>query len=96
MFQRSADIIGYRAEGTFNENHIRGIGKGIRAWYFGWQPARKGWTSDEEPADIRLLLHATDPDYLEPLLGRPASKGCVRVAAAMNRFLDHYGLLDAD
>ena len=97
VFRHSADIIDYRAEGTFNENHIRGLGlKGMRVWDFGWQSAQKGWTADADPAEIRLLLHATDPDYLEKRLGRPASKGCVRIPAAMNRFLDHYGVLDAE
>jgi hypothetical protein len=96
VFSHSTDIVDYRAEGTFNENHIRGLGvKGMRVWDFGWQAAQKGWTADQEPAEIRLLLHATDPDRLEQRLGRPASKGCVRIPAAMNRFLDHYGVLDA-
>ena len=50
----------------------------------------------EDQGEIRLLLHATDPAYLEQRLGHPASKGCVRILAAMNRFLDHYGILDSD
>ena len=50
----------------------------------------------EEQGEIRLLLHATDPAYLEQRLDRPASKGCVRVFAAVNRFLDRHGILDAD
>jgi hypothetical protein len=41
-------------------------------------------------------LHATDPDYLQRRLGQRASKGCVRISAEMNRFLDRYGVLDAD
>jgi hypothetical protein len=41
-------------------------------------------------------MHATDPDYLEQRLGRPASEGCVRIPATMNRFLDLHGVLDAD
>lgn len=41
-------------------------------------------------------MHATDPDYLEQRLGRPASQGCIRIPATLNRFLDHYGVLDAD
>ena len=65
-------------------------------WDFGWQSAIKGWTTDHEWGEIRLLLHATDPDHLEPRLGRPASQGCIRISAAMNRFLDRYGVLDAD
>lgn len=96
VFMHTAAIVDYRAEGTFNENHIRGLGlKGMRVWDFGWQTARKGWTTDDETGEIRLLLHATDPDYLEQRLGRPASKGCIRIPAAMNRFLDRYGVLDA-
>src|ERR1700733_15791999 len=36
-------ILDYRALGTFNENHIRGLGlKGIRVWDFGWQIAEQG------------------------------------------------------
>jgi len=96
VFLHSPAILDYRAEGTFNENNIRGFGlKGMRVWDFGWRQAEKGWRADRERGDIRLLLHATDPDYLEPRLGRPASQGCVRVSAKMNRFLDRFGVLDA-
>ena len=96
VFVHSTAIIDYRAEGTFNENGIRGLGtKGMRVWDFGWQRAAKGWPADEATGEIRLLLHATDPDQLEQRLGRPASKGCIRIPAAMNRFLDHHGVLDA-
>jgi lipoprotein-anchoring transpeptidase ErfK/SrfK len=96
VFLHADAILDWRAEGTFNAQHIRGLGlKGMRVWDFGWQRATKGWGSEEE-GDIRLLLHATDPDYLERRLGRPASKGCVRIPAAMNRFLDRHGILDAD
>ena len=85
VFLHTDAIIDYRAEGTFNENRIRGLGlKGMRVWDFGWQSAIKGWTTDHEWGEIRLLLHATDPDYLEPRLGRPASQGCIRISAAMN------------
>ena len=97
VFLHTDAILDWRAEGTFNENHIRGLGlRGMRVWDFGWVPARKGWRADGETGDIRLLLHATDPDVLEARLGQPASKGCVRVPAAMNRFLDRHGVLDAD
>jgi hypothetical protein len=67
----------------------------MRVWDFGWQRAAKGWETGEE-GDIRLLLHATDPDYLARRLGHAASKGCVRIPGAMNRFLDRHGILDAD
>jgi hypothetical protein len=45
---------------------------------------------------MRLQVHATDPVRLEPRLGRAASKGCIRITAALNRFLDRHGLLDAE
>jgi hypothetical protein len=50
----------------------------------------------QEEGEIRLLMHATDPAYLAQRLGHPASKGCVRIPDAMNRFLDRHGILDAD
>jgi lipoprotein-anchoring transpeptidase ErfK/SrfK len=97
VFLHTDAILDWRAEGTFNEQHIRGLGlKGMRVWDFGWQRATKGWGAAGEEGEIRLLLHATDPDYLERRLGRPASKGCVRIPAAMNKFLDRHGILDAD
>jgi lipoprotein-anchoring transpeptidase ErfK/SrfK len=95
VFAHTDAILDWRAEGTFNENHVRGLGlKGMRVWDFGWQTAAKGWTEDQ--GQIRLLMHATDPANLEHRIGRPASKGCVRIPAAMNRFLDRHGVLDAD
>ena len=97
VFLHTADILDFRAQGTFNENHIRGYGlKGMRIWDFGWQWATKGWRPDGERGQIRLQLHATDPQYLEQRLGRPASEGCVRVPATLNRFLDRHGVLDVD
>jgi hypothetical protein len=97
IFLHTDAILDWRAEGTFNAQHIRGLGlKGMRVWDFGWQRAERGWGAPGEHSEIRLLLHATDPDYLEQRLGRPASKGCVRIPAAMNRFLDRHGVLDAD
>jgi lipoprotein-anchoring transpeptidase ErfK/SrfK len=96
VFMHTDAILDWRAAGTYNEQHIRGLGiKGMRVWDFGWQRAAKGWGTGED-GEIRLLLHATDPDYLEQRLGRAASKGCVRIPDAMNRFLDRYGILDAD
>jgi lipoprotein-anchoring transpeptidase ErfK/SrfK len=96
VFLHTDLILDWRAEGTFNAQHIRGLGlKGMRVWDFGWQEAAKGWGTEEQ-GEIRLLMHATDPAYLEQRLGKPASKGCVRVPAVMNRFLDRRGILDAD
>jgi hypothetical protein len=68
----------------------------MRVWDFGWQWALKGWHDDGEGGDIRIQMHATDPDILERRLGHPASEGCVRLSAALNRFLDKHGVLDAD
>jgi hypothetical protein len=42
------------------------------------------------------LMHATDPDALEPRLGSAQSKGCVRIPGSLNRLLDHFGVLDAE
>jgi hypothetical protein len=96
VFPHSDAILDYRALGTYNENHIRGLGlKGSRVWDFGWQSAEEGWQPGVMGV-IRLLIHATDPDVLVPRLGRRDSKGCVRVPAAMNAFLDRHGVLDAD
>jgi hypothetical protein len=96
-FPHTDAILDWRAEGTLNENGIRGLGvRGMRVWDFGWQEATKGWREDGERGQIRLLVHATDPDVLEQRLGRPASQGCIRVPAAMNHFLDRHGVLDAD
>jgi hypothetical protein len=97
VFVHDGVILDYRAEGTFNEHHIRGLGlKGMRVWDFGWQWAQKGWMTSDAKGQIRLEMHATDPQYLEQRLGRPASEGCVRIPADMNRFLDRHGILDAD
>lgn len=85
----------FRAEGTKNELGIRGYGvRGMRVYDFGWVRARRGWAPGEQ--DIRLQVHATDPDRLEQRLGQQASKGCIRIPATANRFIDRYGLLDAD
>lgn len=97
VFFHTDAILGYRAEGTYNENGVRGLGlRGMRVWDFGWQNAVKGWRRDGERGDIRLLMHATDPALLEQRLGRPASQGCVRIPTALNRFLDINGVLDVD
>lgn len=45
---------------------------------------------------MRLQMHATDARFLEPRLGTRQSKGCIRIPATLNRFIDHYGILDAD
>lgn len=97
VFPNTTDRLGYRAEGTKNEHGIRGIGaKGMRVWDFGWHNAVKGWRQDGETGDIRLEMHATDPDFLERRLGHPASEGCVRIPASFNVFLDRHGLLDVE
>lgn len=97
VFVHDASILDYRALGTYNENHVRGLGvKGMRVWDFGWQMARKGWQGNGDSGEIRLLMHATDPTYLARRIGRPASEGCVRIPADMNRFLDRHGILDVD
>lgn len=86
----------FRAEGTRNQNGIRGYGaKGMRVFDFGWQTAPKGW-GDGRAIQMRLQVHATDPDLLEQRLGSVQSKGCIRIPATLNRLLDHFGVLDAE
>lgn len=92
IFENRINNFSYRALGTKNDKGWRGLGeKGSRVWDFGWQETtgRKG-----EKATIRLLMHATDPDFGEPRLGKVDSKGCIRISAKMNDFLDRYGILD--
>ena len=37
VFHNTDAILGFRAEGTLNENGIRGLGaRGMRVWDFGW------------------------------------------------------------
>jgi hypothetical protein len=62
---------------------------------FGWRTGEKGWGGGGE-GTLRLQMHATDPDLLEEKLGTPQSKGCIRIPAALNTFIDHYGILDGD
>jgi hypothetical protein len=85
VFPHTDAILDWRAEGTFNENHIRGLGlKGMRVWDFGWQVAAKGWL-DNQSGPMRLLMHATDPANLEHRIGRRASSGCVRIPRPARR-----------
>jgi hypothetical protein len=96
VFVHSLDNPDFRAEGTRNENGILGYGvRGTRVFDFGWIPAPRGW-GDRAPGLMRLQVHATDPDLLEPLLGRARSKGCIRIPASLDSFLDRRGVLDAD
>lgn len=95
-FQNLPENGSYRAEGTKNENGIRGYGKkGMRVWDFGWTPSESGYKKGLN-IDIRFQLHSTDPDYLESRLGKPDSKGCVRVHSSFNQFLDMYGIIDEE
>lgn len=96
VFAHTPEFMDYRAEGTLNSLGIRGLGrKGMRVYDFGWRLAERGWGKGGQ-SPMRLLLHATDPDRLEKHLGKIQSKGCVRISAALDSFIDRYGLLDAD
>ncbi|HTI02354.1 MAG TPA: L,D-transpeptidase [Acidisoma sp.] len=88
--------LGYRAQGTYNENHIRGLGvKGMRVWDFGWQRS-EDWRTPGATMLVRVEMHATDPAVLAQRLGRADSEGCIRIPEALNRFLDRHGIIDAD
>ncbi len=96
VFGHGLDNPDFRAEGTLDSNGIRGYGvQGMRVFDFGWQRVPKGW-GDGAVSEMRLQLHATDPDLLERRLGSAQSKGCIRIPATLNRFLDRHGVLDAD
>ena len=95
VFTNGAGILGYRAQGTYNENHIRGIGvRGMRVWDFGWQTT-DDWRTRHALMAVRMEMHATDPSVLEPRLGRWDSEGCIRIPSRFNSFLDRSGLIDA-
>lgn len=95
VFFNDAAILGYRAQGTYNENHIRGIGiRGMRVWDFGWQTT-DDWRTPRALMAVRMEMHATDPSVLEPRLGRWDSEGCIRIPTRFNSFLDQNGLIDA-
>ena len=97
VFRHTDRILDWRAEGTFNAHHVRGLGvAGMRVWDFGWQRAFKGWGAPGDIGRMRLLMHATDPARLQRRIGRPASDGCIRLPDVMDRFLDAHGVLDAD
>ena len=96
VYSHSLDNPDYRSEGTQNENHIRGYGRrGMRVFDFGWRVAERGWGAGGT-SEMRLQMHATDPNVLEPRLGNVASKGCVRIPATLNVFLDRHGILDVE
>lgn len=95
VFEHLPDNFGYRAKGTKNERGWRGLGgKGSRVWDFGFQQGPREFRQGVYESQMRLLMHATDPDHGEPRLGGMDSKGCVRVSADMNRFLDRRSILD--
>ena len=61
VFAHTLDNPDFRAEGTFNKNHIRGYGlRGKRVFDFGWQLAERGW-GNGGTSKMRLQMHATDP-----------------------------------
>jgi hypothetical protein len=84
----------FRAEGTPDALDILGEGRsGMRVHDFGWVMARRSWAPGEQP--MRLQMHATDPDRLEPRLGQRESNGCIRIAATLDGLIDHCAVLDA-
>jgi len=95
VFEHLPDNFGFRAQGTKNRQGWRGFGsKGSRVWDFGFQQSPREFRQGVYESQMRLLMHATDPDQGEPRLGRMDSKGCVRVSSDMNRFLDRRSILD--
>ncbi|MEM5371492.1 L,D-transpeptidase [Paraburkholderia azotifigens] len=96
VFEHTPENMDFRAEGTMNQNGIRGYGNhDMRIFDLGWAEGERGWGKGGI-SQMRFQMHATDPDKLEPILGIRHSKGCVRIPASLNVFLDHYGILDRD
>jgi hypothetical protein len=96
VFLHSPANMDFRAEGTMNQNGIRGYGRrDMRIYDLGWVDGERGWGKGGH-SPMRFQMHATDPDRLEPLLGIRHSKGCVRIPASLNVFIDHHGILDAE
>nr|WP_226377326.1 MULTISPECIES: hypothetical protein [unclassified Burkholderia] len=96
VFEHTPANMDFRAEGTMNDNGIRGYGRhDMRIYDFGWADAERGWGKGGV-SQMRFQMHATDPEYLEPLLGIRHSKGCVRIPATLNVFIDQHGILDAE
>ena len=96
VFEHTLANPDFRAEGTRNKNGIRGYGaRGMRVYDFGWASSPRTWGT-RGPGVMRLQMHVTDRELLEPWLGTRRSKGCIRIPASLNEFIDRYGLLDAD
>lgn len=96
VFKHTPDNMDFRAEGTMNQNNIRGYGRrDMRIYDLGWVDGERGWGKGGF-SQMRFQMHATDPDRLEPLLGIRHSKGCVRIPASLNVFIDHHGIIDAE
>ncbi len=96
VFAHSIANMDFRAEGTRNALGILGYArKGMRIYDFGWVGAERTWGAGGMGV-MRLQMHATDPQLLEPRLGLWHSKGCIRIPASLNVFIDRHGLLDAD
>lgn len=96
VFEHTLANPDFRAEGTRNKKGIRGYGvAGMRVYDFGWASSPRTWGT-RGPGVMRLQMHATDRELLEPWLGTRRSKGCIRIPASLNLFIDRYGLLDAD
>lgn len=96
VFEHTPSNMDFRAEGTMNDNGIRGYGaRDMRIYDLGWVDGERGWGKGGR-SPMRFQMHATDPDRLEPLLGIRHSKGCVRIPASLNAFIDHYGIVDAE
>ena len=96
IFEHTIANPDFRSEGTRNENGILGYGRrGMRVYDFGWQRAQRGWGRGGE-GTMRLQMHATDPEFLEVRVGTIQSKGCIRIPATLNTFIDRHAILDTD
>ncbi len=94
VFEHSRAAADFRSDGVPDADGLLRYGaKGLRVYDFGPQKVPQGW-GDGKAAEMRLLMHATDPELLEQRLGSAQSDGGIRIPASLDGFIDQYGLLD--
>ena len=95
VFHHSPDNMDFRAEGTTNENGIRGYGhRDMRIYDFGWVDGERGGA---RAACRRCASRCMRPiPIASKRCWASGTRGCVRIPASLNTFFDQHGLLDDD
>jgi hypothetical protein len=85
----------FRSDGAATDDASCTYGpKGMRVFDFGLHKAPRGW-GDGALASMRLQMHS-DFDTVEFRLGVAQTRGCIHIPESLNRFLDRYGVIDAE